>query len=115
MGDLLQLRSKLDVSMQGVAGGVGKGKILGKLMDIEVFLTRDLDLNLSFHVLEQPHHLVILGLSTLEDMACIIDLEKRCLRVGGSEGLPVNFLHTHDIPREWNLQKSMMPQNCAVQ
>merc|ERR1719204_2614779 len=113
----LGLRDKIDSSLNGMAGGVGAAQILGKIHGIDV-LINNLDITMSFKVLDKTEFLIIFGLDMLEELGCVVDLGKRQLFIGGLEGLQVNFLHAHEIPEQFNLEKNMMqavPPNCRQQ
>mmetsp|Transcript_30188 Transcript_30188/g.54804 ORF Transcript_30188/g.54804 Transcript_30188/m.54804 type:complete len:303 (+) Transcript_30188:50-958(+) len=87
----LGLLDRLDKSVTGMAQGVGKAKILGKLWDVPVKLSQ-VEFELSFSVLELERCEIILGLDLMRHFKCLVDLEKRCLIFGGSGGVEVPFL-----------------------
>eukprot|EP00494_Astrolonche_serrata_P000568 UN00572 len=66
---------------------------------------------MTFHVLEQPGYLCILGMDSLVDLGCLIDISKKLFYIGGTDGLKLNFIRPEDLPKEWNLQQA----KCTIQ
>lgn len=87
----LGLLSHLDRSQKGVATGVGKANILGRLWAIPVKLGH-VEFELNFSVLSMDQPLIILGLDQMRRFKCQVNMEKDCLVFGGSGGVEVPFL-----------------------
>jgi predicted aspartyl protease len=87
----LGLLSRLDRRFQGMANGVGQAKILGKVFDVPVKLGH-VEFSLNFSILSTQSHIILLGLDLLQQFKCMVDLERKCLVFGGSEGVRVPFV-----------------------
>ena len=88
----LGILDRLDASEQGVAAGVGRARILGKLRGVAVTLDAGVEFALDFSVLDVQDQLLLLGLDQMRRFRCIVDLEKNCLIFGGAGGVNVPFL-----------------------
>lgn len=89
--DQLGLRSQLDRSHQGVAAGVGRARIIGKLFQVPVELGQ-VEFPMDFIVLENSDQLLLLGLDLMRRYKCIVDLERSVLVFGGKGGVEVQML-----------------------
>ena len=94
----LGLMNRLDRSEQGVAAGVGRARIIGKLRSVAIYL-KNVEFALDFSVLEVPDQLLLLGLDQLRRFRCIIDLEQNVLVFGGAGGVQVPFLAQERVRR----------------
>ena len=94
----LGLMNRLDRSEQGVAAGVGRARIIGKLRSVAIYL-KNVEFALDFSVLEVPDQLLLLGLDQLRRFRCIIDLEQNVLVFGGAGGVQVPFLEQERVRR----------------
>merc|ERR1712107_248221 len=65
----------IDRSCQGVAAGVGRANIVGKLRDvIATFNDGNVEFYVDFHVLDIQDNILILGMDQLRKYNCLIDL-----------------------------------------
>ena len=94
----LGLMNRLDRSEQGVAAGVGRARIIGKLRSVAIYL-KNVEFALDFSVLEIQDQLLLLGLDQLRRFKCIIDLEQNVLVFGGAGGVQVPFLAQERVRR----------------
>jgi hypothetical protein len=94
----LGLMNRLDRSEQGVAAGVGRARIIGKLRSVAIYL-KNVEFALDFSVLEVADQLLLLGLDQLRRFKCIIDLEQNVLVFGGAGGVQVPFLAQERVRR----------------
>ena len=94
----LGLMNRLDRSEQGVAAGVGRARIIGKLRSVAIYL-KNVEFALDFSVLEIQDQLLLLGLDQLRRFKCIIDLEQNALVFGGAGGVQVPFLEQERVRR----------------
>ena len=94
----LGLMNRLDRSEQGVAAGVGRARIIGKLRSVAIYL-KNVEFALDFSVLEVNDQLLLLGLDQLRRFRCIIDLEQNVLVFGGAGGVQVPFLAQERVRR----------------
>ena len=94
----LGLMNRLDRSEQGVAAGVGRARIIGKLRSVAIYL-KNVEFALDFSVLEIQDQLLLLGLDQLRRFKCIIDLEQNVLVFGGAGGVQVPFLEQERVRR----------------
>ena len=90
--------NRLDRSEQGVAAGVGRARIIGKLRSVAIYL-KNVEFALDFSVLEIQDQLLLLGLDQLRRFKCIIDLEQNVLVFGGAGGVQVPFLAQERVRR----------------
>lgn len=88
----LNLTNRLDRSHQGVAAGVGKARIMGKLRNISCIMGH-VEFAMDFIVLDvQDQLLLLLGLDQMRKYKCIVDLERNLLIFGGIGGVEVTLL-----------------------
>lgn len=87
----LNLASRIDSSQQGVAAGVGRARILGKLRKVPVKLGH-VEFALDLSVLGHEENLLLLGIDQMRRFKCIVDIPGKSLRFGGSDGIEVPFL-----------------------
>lgn len=90
----LNLMNRLDRSGAGIAAGVGRAAILGRLRDVPVSLGMDsgVEFSLDFSVLQVQEEMLMLGIDQLRRFKVILDLERDCLIFGGDGGVEVDFL-----------------------
>jgi len=90
----LRLMGALDRSGAGVAAGVGRAAILGRLRSVPVAVGVDsgVEFSLDFSVLEVADELLLLGIDQLRRFRVVLDLERECLVFGGEGGVEVDFL-----------------------
>ena len=81
----------IDRREQGIAAGVGRAKIVGKIKNAIVTLGH-VEFDMEFMVLEIPERLLLLGLDQMRKYKCIVNLEKDVLVFGGSGGVEVPML-----------------------
>mmetsp|Transcript_25265 Transcript_25265/g.53664 ORF Transcript_25265/g.53664 Transcript_25265/m.53664 type:complete len:295 (-) Transcript_25265:235-1119(-) len=103
----LNLMSHLDTSHQGIAAGVGRARILGRLRDIPVKLGH-VEFQLDFTVLGVEDPLLILGIDQMRRFRCVVDLERQVLLFGGRDGVEVEFLRNPQRPRMRQLECTVM-------
>jgi len=99
----------IDQRWQGMAVGVGKQKIIGRVhmgqMQIEnVFLPT------SFTILEQQPMDILLGLDMLKRHQCCIDLKKNCLLIGTTQ-TETRFLPEAELPECARLNRKRTAQD----
>lgn len=94
------LEHDIDRSQFGIASGVGRAKILGKIWNVICTLGQ-VQFKIDFMVLDASDQILLLGLDQLRKFKCMIDLERNVLVFGGSGGLEVPMLppnnHTVDV------------------
>eukprot|EP00927_Polykrikos_kofoidii_P063599 TRINITY_DN58444_c0_g1_i1.p1 TRINITY_DN58444_c0_g1~~TRINITY_DN58444_c0_g1_i1.p1 ORF type:complete len:299 (+),score=38.35 TRINITY_DN58444_c0_g1_i1:90-986(+) len=95
LAEQLDLLSRLDRTMRGVASGVGQADIVGRLWGITVKLGH-VEFQLDFSVLSMPRPIIILGLDLMRRFRCLVDLDKGCLVFGGHGGVQVPFVASAD-------------------
>lgn len=100
----------VDQRWQGVAVGVGKQKIIGRVhmgqMQIE-----DVFLATSFTILEHQPMDILLGLDMLKRHQCRIDLKRNCLLIGTTD-TETRFLSESELPECARLnRKRTLPQD----
>ena len=87
----------LDRRYEGVAVGVGTGKISGRVHSVPVKLGNQF-LPCAFTVLEDnPGPEVIIGLDTLRRLHAVIDMKRDALIIGDEV---ISFLKGSEIPKE---------------
>lgn len=84
----------VDRRMNGVAIGVGKQRIIGKIHIVTVRL-QDVHMPFSFSVLDEQPMDVIIGLDQLKRHQMIIDLKQNCLSL---QGIDIPFLPDGEVP-----------------
>ena len=85
----LGLLARLDSSQQGIAAGVGRARILGRLRNVAICIGDGVEFGIDFGVLQISEPLLLLGLDQLRRFKCIIDFEHDKLVFGGSGGIAV--------------------------
>ena len=86
----LGLSNRLNTSVQGVAAGVGRARIIGFLPEVPIYVGQ-VEFLFNLTVLDITDELLILGLDQMRRFKCVVDLEKDCLTFGGAGGLDVPF------------------------
>jgi len=84
----LNLTDRLDSRHQGVAAGVGRARILGKLHNVSVKMDH-VEFAMDFMCLDINEDMLILGLDQMRKFKCIVDLEREVLIFGGCGGVEV--------------------------
>lgn len=101
-----QLGLSLDRSLMGVAAGVGRARICGRVTNVVCSLgTGHVEFLMDFIVLDVSDQLVIIGLDQLRKYKCLVDMERELLIFGGAGGVEVQMLpaeHQHFDARSWN-------------
>lgn len=87
----LDLESKIDKSHSGMAAGVGRARIVGKITNV-ICTLGNVEFHMDFMVLDAPDKLLLLGLDLMRKYKCIIDLQKEVLIFGGNGGVEVPML-----------------------
>ncbi|KAL7566579.1 hypothetical protein ACA910_000645 [Epithemia clementina (nom. ined.)] len=106
----LDLQSKLNTFMQGVAQGVGQARILGVIENCPVSIGH-VEFLLYFLVLDVPQDMMIMGIDQMRRFKCLVDLENNRLVFGGKDGVEVSFLPP-EPKREASLRS--VPGGCPV-
>ena len=90
----LGLMNRLDRRYyMGVAAGVGKARISGKINNVIcAFGVGHVEFPMDFIVLDINDSLVILGLDQMRKYKCLVDMEREKLIFGGSNGIEVDML-----------------------
>jgi len=91
----LRLDRRIDRSVQGIASGVGRARILGHLIGVVCELGH-VEFVMNFAVLDVPDKLLLMGLDLMRKHRCIVDLDKDRLVFGGEGGIYVPFLPPSD-------------------
>eukprot|EP01086_Lenisia_limosa_P000170 TRINITY_DN1031_c0_g1_i2.p1 TRINITY_DN1031_c0_g1~~TRINITY_DN1031_c0_g1_i2.p1 ORF type:complete len:398 (+),score=75.95 TRINITY_DN1031_c0_g1_i2:100-1293(+) len=86
----------MDRRFQGIASGVGQGKILGRIHAAELTLGGQI-IDVSLTVLENSSIPFILGLDNMKRHQCCVDLKENCLKIGSGS---VPFLSEGEIPKK---------------
>jgi DNA damage-inducible protein 1 len=101
-----QLGLSFDRSLMGVAAGVGRARICGRVTNVVCSLgTGHVEFLMDFIVLDVSDQLVIIGLDQLRKYKCLVDMERELLIFGGAGGVEVQMLpaeHQHFDARSWN-------------
>ena len=87
----LGLERRIDRSQQGIAAGVGRARIIGKIRHVACELGH-VEFNMDFIVLDAPEKILLLGLDLMRRYKCIVDLERDVLVFGGQGGVEVHML-----------------------
>lgn len=93
----LGLWNKVNRSRRGVAAGVGRAEISGRLELVAVQMGH-VEFQLNFSVLEigNGEEMLLLGIDQLRRFKCILDLERNKLVFGGGGGVEVDLLQDQD-------------------
>uniref|UniRef100_A0A7S1ZM78 Peptidase A2 domain-containing protein n=1 Tax=Trieres chinensis TaxID=1514140 RepID=A0A7S1ZM78_TRICV len=107
---MLGLMSNIDTREQGVAAGVGRARIIGRIRNI-VCTLGNVEFDMDFMVLDVPDKLMLLGLDQLRRFKCVIDLEKEVLVFGGQGGVEVPMLPPSECHVDY---RSVVGEQCSV-
>lgn len=89
----LGLSNRLDRSYQGVAAGVGRAKISGRIRNVVcAFGDGHVEFLMDFMVLDISELLVIIGLDQMRKYNCLVDVGSGHLIFGGTGGVAVEML-----------------------
>lgn len=89
----LGLVNRIDRSQRGIASGVGKANIVGRISNVICTLgAGHVEFNMDFIVLDVNEKILLLGLDLMRRYKCILDLERDVLIFGGSGGVEVPLL-----------------------
>mmetsp|Transcript_123086 Transcript_123086/g.342821 ORF Transcript_123086/g.342821 Transcript_123086/m.342821 type:complete len:176 (-) Transcript_123086:53-580(-) len=90
----LNLSDVLDQTQQGMASGVGREMVIGRLQNVPAMVGH-LQLGIDFSVLGGDEPLLLLGIDQMRKFQCVVDLDQHCLMFGGAfGGVQVPFLPT---------------------
>merc|ERR1712232_823950 len=106
----LKLDTNIDRHYRGVAAGVGRAKIVGKIHNV-VATFGHVEFKMEFMVLEVPDRILILGMDQMRKYNCIIDLQKDVLVFGGSGGVEVPMLPPDKAP---TYDARMIGEMCTI-
>mmetsp|Transcript_28865 Transcript_28865/g.37689 ORF Transcript_28865/g.37689 Transcript_28865/m.37689 type:complete len:325 (-) Transcript_28865:63-1037(-) len=87
----LGLESNIDRREWGVAAGVGRARILGKISNV-ICVLGHVEFHMDFLVLDVTDRLLLLGLDQMRKYNCIVDLQRDVLIFGGNGGVEVPML-----------------------
>jgi hypothetical protein len=93
----LGLEKNVDRRESGIATGVGKARILGKIRNVICTLGH-VEFHMEFMVLDVPGRMLLLGMDQMRKYNCIIDLQRDVLIFGGSGGVEVPLLPPEQQP-----------------
>lgn len=94
----LGLEAQIDHSQRGVAAGVGRARILGRIHNV-ICTMGHVEFPMEFIVLDLPNNrMLLLGMDQLRKYNCIIDLQRDVLIFGGSGGVEVPLLPPEHQP-----------------
>jgi len=106
----LQLDNRIDRSYRGMAAGVGRAAIIGKIRHV-ICTMGNVEFDMDFIVLDVQEKLLLLGLDLMRKFKCIVDLDGQRLIFGGMDGVDVPFLP----PEEQHIPAMMMNgHNCPM-
>mmetsp|Transcript_7052 Transcript_7052/g.16323 ORF Transcript_7052/g.16323 Transcript_7052/m.16323 type:complete len:248 (-) Transcript_7052:1205-1948(-) len=88
----LGLTGRVDRRYQGVAAGVGRARISGKLRDVVCAFGQHVEFPMDFIILSVDDPLCIMGLDQMRKYKCLVDLQREKLVFGGTGGVEVDFL-----------------------
>ena len=88
----LGLAGRVDRRYQGVAAGVGRARISGKLRDVVCAFGQHVEFPMDFVILEVNDPLCIMGLDQMRKYKCLVDLQREKLVFGGTGGVEIDFL-----------------------
>ncbi len=89
----LGLSNRLNTRYQGVAAGVGRAKISGRIQNVVcAFGDGHVEFLMDFMVLDITELLVIIGLDQLRKYKCLVDVGSGRLIFGGTGGVAVEML-----------------------
>ena len=93
----LGLDKNIDRSHWGVAAGVGRARIIGKIRNV-IATFGHVEFDMEFIVLDVPEKMLILGMDQLRKYNVIIDLQRDVLIFGGVGGVEVPMLPPDQQP-----------------
>jgi hypothetical protein len=107
----LDLSKRLDTRFQGVAAGVGRAKISGRIRNVVcAFGDGHVEFLMDFVVLDIAELLVIIGLDQLRKYKCLVDVGNGKLIFGGTGGVEVAMLP----PNESRLDVNSFNHRCVL-
>ena len=107
----LGLSNRLDRRYQGVAAGVGRAKISGRIRNVVcAFGDGNVEFLMDFMVLDIEELFVIIGLDQLRKYKCLIDVGSGHLIFGGMGGVAVEMLP----PNASRINVNSFNQGCAL-
>lgn len=93
----LGLTNRLDRRYQGVAAGVGRARISGKIRNVVcTFGVGHVEFLMDFIVLDVEDQLAILGLDQMRKYKCLVDMGNEKLIFGGVGGVEVQMLPANE-------------------
>ena len=99
----LGLSNRLDRRYQGIAAGVGRARISGRIRNVVCsFGDGNVEFLMDFIVLDINEHLVIMGLDQMRKYKCLVDVGNDKLIFGGVGGVEVNMLPAHQTRFDMN-------------
>lgn len=99
----LGMETRIDRRHQGVAAGVGRARIIGKISNVICELGH-VEFPMDFIVLDAQDKILLLGLDLMRRYKCIVDLEKDVLIFGGRGGVEVELLPADEQHIAWRNQ-----------
>lgn len=87
----LKLSNHINRQEQGIAAGVGRARIIGKIHKVICSLG-DVDFSMDLMVLDVHDRMLIMGMDHMRKYNCIIDLQRDVLVFGGNGGVEVKML-----------------------
>lgn len=88
----LGLTNRVDRRYQGVAAGVGRARISGRIRNVVcTFGVGHVEFLMDFIVLDVNDPLVIIGLDQMRKYKCLVDMEREKLIFGGAGGVEVEM------------------------
>ena len=93
----LGLDKTIDRSHWGVAAGVGRATIIGKIRNV-ITTFGHVEFHMEFIVLDIPDRMLLLGMDQMRKYNCIINLQRDVLIFGGIGGVEVNMLPPDQQP-----------------
>ena len=107
----LDLSKRLERRYQGIAAGVGRAKISGRIRNVVcAFGDGHVEFLMDFMVLDIAEHLVLIGLDQLRKYKCLVDVGNGKLIFGGTGGVEVAMLP----PSESRLDVNSFNQGCVL-
>lgn len=106
----LGLERRIDRREVGIAMGVGRARIIGRIRGV-VCTLGNVEFDMDFVVLDVPDKILLLGLDQLRRFKCVIDLEKEVLVFGGRDGVEVPMLPPSEQHVDWG---SALGGMCSV-
>jgi len=105
----LGMENRIDRRHMGIAAGVGRARIVGKLMGVICELGQ-VEFALNFAVLDIPDKMLLLGLDLMRKYRCVVNLDKDILVFGGEGGVEVSLLP----PTEQHINFRSQLEGCAL-